>query len=171
MMGALRCLAALVAAATVVTVAHSGEIAKSELVGTWRYVETYNRLPDGSRLRLFGLRPMGSFIINPDGTYNHIIIESDDGIHPAVSRVSRSKDGKAQKRQPRTLAHYGSHTINEAAGNFVGHVVGSNDPRLIGKDQLRIVEKLDDETLIYINHLSIAGGDARVFARLRRVRR
>lgn len=125
------------------------EIKKDELAGTWEYVSSYNQLPNGMKKTLFGKHPKGQFVISADGTYNHIIM------HPKTAR---------------TLAHYGTYTVDEKAGTFTGHVKHSNDRKLNGKKQVRTVTVLDGENLHYTNHLSIAGVGARVIAVLRRVR-
>jgi hypothetical protein len=150
--------AAIVAA----TGAAGTEIRRSDLVGTWDYVTTHNEFPDGSKKQLFGKRPKGRFILAADGTYNHIIMHERIGDLAFYKRVCLKREDRC------TLAHYGSYEVDEARGAFTGRVASSSDPKLTGKDQLRVVQKLDGETLVYINMLSVASGNAQVYALLRR---
>ena len=150
------------------TVAPSMEIKRDNLVGAWSYVSTYSEFKDGRKENIFGAKPVGMFVILPNGHYSHIIM------HPELPKVrsNRVRDmtiAEAERIAEGTLAHFGTYTVNETAGSFTVKITKASFPNLDGRSQVRTILQLDDETLSYINDVSVAEEGAKVVAVLRRV--
>lgn len=146
------------------------EYKRSELVGEWHYVETYSQFADGTRAPQFGPKPVGVFVILPNGRYSHIIMNPD--LPTVKSDKFKKLTGKeAQAIASNVLVHFGTWTAQEKEGTFKVLIEQSSFANIEGRTQVRTIKQLDNDTLIYINDLSVAAPGAIVYAHLRRVSR
>jgi hypothetical protein len=144
------------------------EIKKADLIGAWAYVSTYNEFADNRRESFFGEKPVGIFILLANGHYSHIIMKPDlPRIKSRRIRESTLKESEAIAEG--VLAHFGTYTVDEGAGEFTVTIRKSSFPNLDGVLQVRTVTKLDAENLSYINDISVADKGAKVVAVLRRI--
>jgi len=152
-----------------ITYAHALEIKRQDLVGAWVYVSTYSLFVDGRKENIFGTRPQGIFVIMDNGHYSHIIMRPD---LPRVKsgRIRDSTLSEAEAIAEGVLAHYGTWSIDEAAGEFTVVVWKSSFANLDGMTQVRTVTKLDENNLSYVNQMSVAEHGARVIAVLQKLR-
>jgi Lipocalin-like domain len=140
---------------------------RDQLVGTWMYSMAYTEFPDGRRIDQFKANPYGMFLIAENGTYAHVLLSRG---RPKVQSgtLKGAPNHDLRTLSEGVLAHYGSYTVNENAGTFTVTIDGSSFPNFEGVRQTRTILKLNDEELMYVNHLSPAGGGAKVVAALKR---
>ncbi|HMF51780.1 MAG TPA: lipocalin-like domain-containing protein [Candidatus Saccharimonadales bacterium] len=140
----------------------------SDLVGIWAYESAYTEFPDGRRINQFGEHPQGLFIIRPNGWYSHIVM-ADDLPNVASGLLKEMTPTEAEAIAEGVLAHFGTYTVNEARGTFTVTILKSSFPNFDGVTQERTVLDLTHNRLEYVNPVSSAGDDAKVYAVLRRV--
>jgi hypothetical protein len=143
-------------------------IKKGDLIGTWVYESAYTEFPDGRRIDQFGPKPQGIFIILPNGWYSHIII-ADDLPDVKSGLLKETTPTEAEALAENVLAHYGTYTVDEARGILTVTILKSSFPNFDGIKQDRLVLDLTRSQLKYVNLISSAGGDAKVYAVLKRL--
>lgn len=162
-------LFAVFIAAMLSTQAYAKPIKKSDLIGTWIYKTAYTEFPDGKRINQFGEHPKGIFIVQPNGRYSHIVM--DENLPKVKSGIL--KETAPEEREALAegvLAHFGTWTIDERGGTFTVQIQNSSFPNFDGISQGRVVTKLDDDTLEYVNATTTSGVGAKVIAVLTRAR-
>jgi hypothetical protein len=139
-----------------------------DLIGAWIYESAYTEFPDGRRIDQFGPNPQGIFIIMPNGWYSHIVMDAN---LPKVKRglLKDTTPREAEALAEGVLAHYGTYTVDEARGTFTVTILKSSFPNFDGITQERLVIELTGSRLKYVNLVSSAGEDAKVYAVLRRL--
>ncbi len=145
------------------------QIKKKDLIGTWKYIESYLILPDGRRVDQFSQHPQGLFILLPNGWYSHIIMRDD------LPRISSGTNfdytpEEAMEIAKGGLAHFGNYTVDEKNGEFTAEIISADFPNLNRQKQKRTVVELTKTTLRYINDTTNAGPGARVHATLERIK-
>ena len=125
---------------------------KEQLVGTWAYVSSNAKLPDGSPL--WGANPKGLFIIAPDGHFSWQVFRSD---RPKfTNRLSATAD-EYKATMLGSLAYFGTYSVNEADKTVIFHTEGSTFPHSEGESLKRIITTLTSDELIYTNPATTTG--------------
>ena len=119
---------------------HVGDVAaqqktlKEQLVGTWTFVSSSSKNPDGSSV--WGANPKGLLIFTDNGRYSSHILRSDVPRFAAKSRVQGTPDeNKAAVHG--SIATFGTYTVNEANKSFTVRFEGSSYPNNTGVEQTR----------------------------------
>ena len=125
---------------------------KEQLVGTWAYVSSNAKLPDGSPL--WGANPKGLFIVAPDGHFSWQVFRSD---RPKfTNRLSATAD-EYKATMLEILAYFGTYSVNEADKTVIFHTEGSTFPHSEGESLKRIITTLTSDELIYTNPATTTG--------------
>jgi len=138
---------------------------KEQIIGTWAYVSSTAKLPDGSPL--WGPNPKGLFILTDNGHFSWQIFRSDrpkfalnDRLHATAVEYTATMQG--------SLAYFGSYSINETDKTISFKTEGSTFPNSEGEVLKRIITSLTADELIYTNPATTTG--ARVEAVWKRVK-
>jgi hypothetical protein len=141
---------------------------KIQLIGTWDYVDAHVEQPNGAIIYNFGPNPKGRFIISALGEYSHIVMRND--LPPiAGGSLQATSPAEADIIAKGVLSHYGTWDADGDAGEFTVQIEQSSFAAFNGISQTRIVTKLTFSELEYVNLTATNGGDAKIFAKLRRV--
>ena len=138
---------------------------KEQIIGTWAYVSSTAKLPDGSPL--WGPNPKGLFILTDNGHFSWQIFRSDrpkfalnDRLHATAYEYTATMQG--------SLAYFGSYSISETDKTINFTTEGSTYPNSEGEVLKRIITSLTADELIYTNPATTTG--ARVEAVWKRVK-
>jgi hypothetical protein len=138
---------------------------KEQLVGTWTYVSSTARLPDGSPL--WGTNPKSLLIFTDNGRFSWQVMRSDRPQFASNDRRNgTSEEDKAVLQG--SLAYFGTYSVHEADNTLISRIEGSTFPNSEGEEQKRIITRLTADELIYMNPETTLG--ARVEAVWKRVR-
>ena len=128
---------------------------KDQLVGTWSFVSTTGKLPDGSAT--WGANPKGLLVFADNGRYSSIIVRSDVPKFASKNRVQ----GTAEEYKAAVhggIGSFGTYTVDEAKKSFTVRFEGSTYPNNTGVEQTRPFTITGDELKI-INPASTATGE------------
>lgn len=136
-----------------------------QLVGTWAYVSSTAKLPDGGPL--WGANPKGLMIFTKDGWYSWQIFRSD---LPKFASKNRMRGTPAEDAAilRGSLAYFGTYAVDEASRTITTKIAGSTFPNSDGETLKRVVSRLTADTLIYENPSTTRG--ERIEAVWRRLR-
>jgi hypothetical protein len=138
---------------------------KEQIVGTWTYVSSTAKLPDGSPL--WGVNPRGLFILTENGHFSWQIFRSDRPKFALNDRLHATPDEYTATMQG-SLAYFGTYSINEADKTISFTTEGSTFPNSEGEVLKRIITNLTADELIYTNPATTTG--ARVEAVWKRIK-
>ena len=124
---------------------------KQQLIGTWRFGSSVDLRKGGERLNRWGANPVGIFMFTENGRYAQMIMRTE-------VRAFGTK----------TVASFGTYTVNEADKTILTHMEGSSIPKFIGAEEKRQIISLTGDELKYSNPSTTAGTS--VVATWRRVR-
>ncbi len=127
---------------------------KEQLVGTWAYVSSTAKLPDGSPL--WGTNPRGLMILTADGHYSWQIFRSDRPKFASKNRMQGTPEENAASLQG-SLSYFGTYSVDEAKKTIAAIVEGSTFPNSEGETLKRIVSRISADTLIYENPATTRG--------------
>jgi Lipocalin-like domain len=138
---------------------------KEQLVGTWTYVSSTAKLPDGNPL--WGTNPKSLLIFTDNGRFSWQVLRSDRPQFASNDRRNgTSEENKAILQG--SLAYFGTYSVHEADNTLISRIEGSTFPNSEGEEQKRIITRLTADELIYMNPETTLG--ARVEAVWKRVR-
>jgi Lipocalin-like domain len=127
---------------------------KDQLVGTWTFVSSTGKLPDGSPA--WGANPTGLLIFTDNGRYSSIIVRSDLPKFAAKNRMQGTPDeNKAAVHG--SIGTFGTYTVDEAKKSFTVKFEGSTYANQTGTEQTRPITITADELKV-INPASTYGG-------------
>jgi hypothetical protein len=126
---------------------------KERLVGTWVYVSSTAKLPDGSQL--WGSNPKGLFILTDNGHFSWQVFRSD---RPKFANRLDATADEYKATMQGSLAYFGTYSVNEAEETVVFYIEGSTFPHSEGEQLKRIITKLTTDELIYSNPATTTGG-------------
>ena len=127
---------------------------KEQLVGSWTFVGSTGKSPDGSPI--WGANPKGVLIFTDNGHYTSHILRSDVPKFAAKNRLQGSPEENKAAVQG-GIASFGTYTVNEANKTFTVRFEGSSYPNNTGIEQTRPFT-ITGEELKVINPASSAGG-------------
>ena len=127
---------------------------KEQLVGTWTFISTTGKMPDGSPT--WGSNPKGLLIFTDNGRYSSSIIRGDVPKFAAKNRLQGTpEENKAAVHGG--IGTFGTYTVNEADKTFTVRFEGSTYPNNTGTEQTPPFTITGDELKIS-NPASSAGG-------------
>lgn len=113
---------------------------REQLIGTWKFSSSIDVRKNGRKVNRWGANPNGIFIFDASGHYAQMIMRSD-------TRAFGAK----------TVASFGTYTVNEASKTIITHMEGSSIPSFIGSDEKRVILSLTADELKYHNPMTSAG--------------
>jgi hypothetical protein len=125
-----------------------------DVVGTWTFVSN-TAVRDGNKIELFGPGGRGQMILSADGRYMIVIVRAD---LPKFGKNSRFEGTPEENRAvlQGSNAHYGSFSVDEAAGVLTFNIEGATFPNWTGAVQRRQFT-LTGDVLTYIIPTSTTG--------------
>ena len=121
---------------------------REQLVGTWTYVSSTAKLPDGSPL--WGPNPKGLLIFTDNGRFSWQVFRSDRPQIASNDRRNATSDENKAIMQG-SLAYFGSYSVNEADKTLTSRIEGATFPNSEGEEQKRIITRLTADELRYMN--------------------
>src|SRR5260370_9837796 len=127
---------------------------KEQLVGTWAFVSSNAKLPDGSSL--WGTNPKGLMIFTQNGRYSWQIFRSDRPKLASKNRMQGMPEENAAILQG-SLAYFGAYSVDEAGTTITTVVEGSTFPNSEGETLKRVITSITAATLISENPATTRG--------------
>ncbi len=127
---------------------------KQQLVGTWTFVSSTTKMPDGSSA--WGSNPRGLLIFTDNGRYSSQIMRSGRTKFAANNRAQGTPEENKTTVQG-TIASFGTYAVNEANKTFTVRFEGSTYPNMEGTEQTRPFTITGDELKITNPSASIGG--------------
>jgi hypothetical protein len=115
---------------------------KEQLVGTWTFVSSTGKLPDGSPV--WGSNPKGLLIFTENGRFSSHIFRSDRKKFASNNRLEGTADDNKAAAQA-TISSFGTYTVNEAAKTYTIRYEGSSYPNQEGTESIRPAMLTGDE--------------------------
>jgi hypothetical protein len=128
---------------------------KDQLVGTWVFVESTGKRPDGSPN--WGQNPKGLLVFDASGRYISTILRADI---PKYTSDNRLKATPAEEKATvqGSIATVGTYTVDEAERSYTINVEGSTFPNWNGTKQKRTVASITADELKINNPAPSVGG-------------
>lgn len=127
---------------------------KEQLVGTWAYVSSTAKLPDGSPL--WGTNPKGLMIFTEKGWFSWQIFRSDRPKFASKNRMQGTPEENAADLRG-SLAYFGTFSVDEGEEIINTIVCGSTFPNFEGEALNRVVTRITADTLVYENPATTRG--------------
>jgi hypothetical protein len=127
---------------------------KDQLVGTWSYVSSNAKRPDGTSL--WGENPKGLFILTEGGSFSWQVFRSDRPKFASNSRLNATAEELKATNQG-SLAYFGTYSVDEADKTVTFRTEGSTFPNSDGEALKRVITKLTADELIYTNPTTTLG--------------
>ena len=150
------CIAAILGTALMpVSVTAQEKSLKDQLVGTWVYDSSTITRADGTKSDRPNLK--GMVIYTPEGRFMFINVGTDT---PRIASNDRARatPEEAMSVLSKTIAYYGTYTIDEPSKTIVPKVEGSTFANLIGgPEQKRVITAVSADEMRFINPRTPAG--------------
>ena len=150
------CIAAILGTALMpVSVTAQEKSLKDQLVGTWVYDSSTITRADGTKSDRPNLK--GMVIYTPEGRFMFINVGTDT---PRIASNDRARatPEEAMSVLSKTIAYYGTYTIDEPSKTIVPKVEGSTFANLIGgPEQKRVITAISADEMQFINPRTPAG--------------
>ena len=130
---------------------------KEQLVGSWIFVGSTGKRPDGSPN--WGANPKGLLIFEANGQYSNMLSRSDIPKYVSNNRLNGTADENKATVQG-VIATYGTYTVNESDRSYVIQVEASSYPNWNGIKQTRTVASVTADELKINNPAPSTGGPA-----------
>jgi hypothetical protein len=141
---------------------------KAQIVGTWDFVVAEITAADGKKSFPFGETPKGLLIFTPDGRFSQIHVASDVPRIASGNRLTGTAEENAAILH-RSLALFGSYTVDEEKKIVTFNIVSSTFPNWQGEAQTRTIDKLTTDEFVNTNP-NVAGGRGRASNYYKRVK-
>jgi lipocalin-like protein len=129
---------------------------KEQIVGTWDFVVAEITAADGKKSFPFGETPKGVLIFTGDGRFAQIHVASDVPKIASGNRLTATAEENAAIMR-RSLALFGSYTVDEERKTVTFNIVSSTFPNWQGEAQTRTIDKLTADEFVNTNP-NVAGG-------------
>jgi hypothetical protein len=127
-----------------------------QIVGTWDFVVAEITAADGKKSYPFGETPKGVLIFTPDGRFSQIHVASDVPKIASGNRLTGTAEENAAIMR-RSLAVFGSYTVDEEKRTVTFNIVSSTFPNWQGEAQTRTIDRLTADEFVNTNP-NVAGG-------------
>ena len=135
---------------------------KEQLVGTWTFVSSTGKLPDGSPL--WGTSPKGLLIFTENGRFSSHIVRSDRKKFASNNRLQGTADDNKATAQA-TISGFGTYSVNEAAKTYTLRYEGSSYPNQEGTESIRPAMLTGDELKVTNPSPTIGGSPTELLYR------
>ncbi len=117
---------------------------KSQLIGSWSFVQTAVHRQNGTRVDIFGPSPNGILMFHPDG---HFVLMNTRPGRAKYTSGNRAQGTPEEFRETvlGSIAYFGTYAVNEEKRAFVLKIKGSTFPDYEGTDQVRPFTIVGDE--------------------------
>lgn len=144
--------------------AQSQQPLRDRLVGTWVYVSSTAKLPDGSPL--WGEQPKSLFILTANGRFSWQVFRSDRPKFASNNRLNATPD-ELRANNRGTLAYFGTYVVDESDQTITFRTEAGTYPNAEGEVIKRVITKLTADEWVYSNPATTLG--ANVEARWRKI--
>ena len=135
---------------------------KEQLVGTWTFVSSTTKLPDGSPA--WGINPKGLLILTENGYFSSQIVRSDLPKFGSNNRAQGTpEDNKAVVQG--TSSTFGTYPVDETKKTYTLKFEGSSFPNRAETEQTRAFTIVGDELKIANPSTSVGGSSELVYKR------
>jgi hypothetical protein len=131
---------------------------KKQLVGTWTFVSSTTKLPDGSPA--WGTNPKGLLIFTANGHFSSQIVRSDLPKFASNNRAQGTPEENKAVVQG-TIGTFGTYTVDEAKKTYTLKFEGSSFPNRVGTEQTRPFTITGDELKV-TNPATTVGGSSEI---------
>jgi hypothetical protein len=130
---------------------------KEQLVGTWEVISWEQVRPDGSKFHRFGANPKGLQIFDANGHFA-IMFFAPDLPKIASNNPSTPTPDELKSLTGRSIAYYGTYTVDEAAKVLDLKIVASSFPNQVGTNNKRTITLITADELKHQNTTPLTGG-------------
>lgn len=127
---------------------------QARLIGTWAYVSSTAKLPDGSPL--WGHEPKGLFIVTGNGRFSWQVFRSDRPKFASNNRLDATAEELGANNRG-SLAYFGTYTVNEADKTITFRTEAGTYPNAEGEVIMRNITKLTADEWVYTNPATTLG--------------
>jgi Lipocalin-like domain len=135
---------------------------KQQLVGTWTFVSSTTKLPDGSSA--WGTNPKGLLIFTENGHFSSQIVRSDLPKFASKNRAEGTPEENKAVVQG-SIATFGTYTVDEAKKAYTLKYEGSTFPNRVGTEETRPFTIAGDELKVTNPATSVGGSSEIVYKR------
>jgi hypothetical protein len=130
---------------------------KEQLVGTWTVTSWNQDVASGPQFQRFGANPNGVHVFDANGRYVVMIA------HPDLPKIASNNPSTPTPEElkgllGRSIAYYGTYTVDEGAKIVTLKVEASSFPNQVGVDQKRTVVSISPTELKYQNTTPVSAG-------------
>ena len=135
---------------------------KEQLVGTWTFVSSTTKLPDGSPA--WGTNPKGLLIFTENGYFSSQIVRSD---LPKFASKNRAQGTAEENRAvvQGSITTFGTYTVDETKKTYTLKFEGSSFPNRVGTEQTRPFTIAGDELKVTNPSTTVGGSSEIVYKR------
>ena len=163
-MGGLGTLATSTLSLVVMAIAlpANAQALKQQLVGTWTFVSSTTKLPDGSLA--WGTNPKGLLIFTENGYFSSQIVRSD---LPKFASKNRAQGTPEENKAVvlGSVATFGTYTVDDAKKTYTLKYEGSSFPNRVGTEETRPFTIAADELKVTNPSTSVGGSSELVYKR------
>ena len=135
---------------------------KQQLVGTWTFVSSTTKLPDGSPA--WGTNPKGLLIFTENGYFSSQIVRSDLPKFASNNRAQGTPEENKAVVQG-SSATFGTYTVDETKKTYTLKFEGSSFPNRAETEQTRAFTIAADELKVTNPSTSVGGSSELVYKR------
>jgi len=135
---------------------------KEQLVGTWTFVSSTTKLPDGSPA--WGTNPKGLLIFTENDYFSSQIVRSDLPKFASNNRAQGTPEENKAVIQG-SIATFGTYTVDETKKNYTLKFEGSSFPNRAETEQTRAFTIAADELKVTNPSTSVGGSSELVYKR------
>jgi Lipocalin-like domain len=135
---------------------------KQQLVGTWTFVSSTTKLPDGSSA--WGTNPKGLLIFTENGYFSSQIVRSDLPRFAFKNRAQGTPEENKAVVQG-SIATFGTYMIDEAKKAYTLKFEGSTFPNRVGTEETRPFTIAGDELRVANPSTSVGGSSEIIYKR------
>jgi hypothetical protein len=135
---------------------------KEQLVGTWTFVSSTTKLPDGSPA--WGTNPKGLLIFTENGYFSSQIVRSDLPKFASKNRAQGTPEENKAVVQG-TIGTFGTYTVDETKKTYTLKFEGSSFPNRLGTEQTRPFIIAGDELKVTNPSTTVGGSSEIVYRR------
>ena len=135
---------------------------KEQLTGTWTFVSSTGKQPDGSPV--WGSDPRGLLIFTNNGRYSSQLLRSDRPKFASNNRLQGTPDDNKATAQG-TISSFGTYSVDEANKTYTIRFEGSSYPNQEGTVQVRPFTITRDELRVTNPTTTYGGPPSQLFYR------
>jgi hypothetical protein len=135
---------------------------KQQLVGTWTFVSSTTKLPDGTSA--WGTTPKGLLIFTENGYFSSQIVRSDLPKFASKNRAQGTPEENKAVVQG-SIATFGTYTVDEAKKAYTLKFEGSTFPNRVGTEEMRPFTVAGDELRVTNPSTSVGGSSEIIYKR------